>query len=287
MSDQFKMGCVVCTKSCTEDRLSSNKGSLESLESKASDNKYRHLTAASQEGVFPIEEPKAPRQAFFDNPGFTTSIVIYFNNTKQRPQSNPYIYALEKTPEVYLQYFTPIYDKQALDGEPLLHVEPSMEFIKNKEWIEHIKTSDEFQRHLKMTTKLMYNLLGMAVTDDLSTAADSLKRIGAKHAELGIPAKHIYAFRESFMHCLEQTIDPDKEVFRCWAIFIRYMVHMIIKGMNDHYNKIKYVYWSVQDQKKCWCFPSAPVFRPKLIGIDADAVLSLRNMAATIEAMQD
>lgn len=271
---------------------SAKKASKESLESDPSDNKFAILAAASKENMVKIKEARSLSQTSFNNPRFKGSVVIYFNNIKQNQKLNPFFHLVKMNAEAFTNYFNEINLEQThpehlsprLLSPIISFTERVGGYVPNLEVMEKIEKTKEFQRHLKLTIKIMHTLLGLAVSGDASTASLCLQRIGAIHAELGIPARLIFNFEDSFNLCLEHTLDHDKKVFHLWHILIQYMVYMMVKGMNDHYAKVRFVYWSAAHHGKC----TLKFFsRPKLFGLNSEASMSLRNMAKTVEAMQD
>ncbi|RUS91910.1 hypothetical protein EGW08_000312 [Elysia chlorotica] len=276
------MGCFMCTRLC--DRGVASKGSFDSLDS--DDHGFRALTNTCQEGLYHVEDIKAPEKSEFDVPKFSSSAMVYMNNSRQRPDLNPFAHGVEKNPEVYFRYF-PFLKVKESGGVYILETEISQETVKSKDSIDKIQKTDEFLKHLKITNKIINCLVGIAITDDLEMVEPHLIRIGAKHAELGIPAKHMHAFQESFLDYLQELIELDKITYEKWNLFIKYIINTIIHGMNEHYNKVLFVYWSVHRNHGIKCFSANCGGRPKVRGIDGDCMLSLRNMAATVEALQD
>ncbi|GFO44717.1 hypothetical protein PoB_007122200 [Plakobranchus ocellatus] len=161
---------------------------------------------------------------------FTTSAVVYFNCAKRNPRMNPFAKALEKNPEVYYRFFV-VAGAKEYESVMCLNKRKSLDVSKLKEGLEFLESSDRFQKHLKVTNKFLYNVLGVAMSEDISATAISLRRIGAKHAEILL------------------------------------------------------VFWSVTPHKNCLCFAPGRPGRPS--GVDVDAMTSLRNMAATVEALMN
>ena len=84
------------------------------------------------------DEIKAPQKKELDVPKFTSSAMVYFNNSKQRSDLNPYYEAMERNPDVYYAYF-PFIAMTESEGKMVMERETMTEAMKSKMIIEAIQ----------------------------------------------------------------------------------------------------------------------------------------------------
>ncbi|CAG5132705.1 unnamed protein product [Candidula unifasciata] len=154
----------------------------------------------------------------------------YFEFIDASKDIHPYTDICNKYPRVFYTYFKNV----PLDA----NWQPN-----NTEDEEEITLAKaDLTRHTAATKLLIKNCMERLASAELEDLEESLRKVGAVHAECWVCSKDILLFEDSFIWSLDKS-DPDMDpkLRQLWRRIVKFILHNITIGINNHYDKLCYV----------------------------------------------